>query len=67
MEPNRQYHEDTQGPVRGRRGYQAQSYKDAKAYYGRGVMYQRLGQQELADRDFAVFRYNRKAKELKEE
>ena len=41
--------------------------KDAKAYYGRGVMYQRLGQQELADRDFAAFRYTRKAKELKEE
>jgi len=38
--------------------------KDAKAYYGRGVMYQRLGQQELADRDFTAFRYNRKAKEL---
>jgi len=27
-------------------------------------MYQRLGQQELADRDFTAFRYNRKAKEL---
>jgi hypothetical protein len=30
-------------------------------------MYQGLGHQELADRDFAAFRYNRKAKKLKEE